>query len=206
MSSDMCLEEREGVLRPSAGHLRLDQVLHSCEAELIEALGLRTDGAEVVKVDESPASPKRHGLTKRPDSSLWVAGCEALPRLGGELAEALSIDALGIPDEDVARVSSLQYWAIYTTGALGKNLPEARNQGVQRGGGARRCATAPQLVDQLVAGNYVIEPEHQRGEERTLLTAADRDHTATRGHLEAAEETELDRLGAARRSHRWLQP
>jgi hypothetical protein len=44
---------------------------------------------------------------------------------------------------------------------------------VQRGRGAGRSGLSPEQLDQLVARNHVIEPQHQAGEENALLAAAD---------------------------------
>lgn len=71
--------------------------------------------------------------------------------------------------------------------------PQPGDEALQSHLDSRRRRVTPQLVDQRFDGDHLVEPEHEGGEQRPLLGAADLDDPAPLGdQFDVAEQPELD--------------
>src|SRR5207248_8375613 len=79
-----------------------------------------------------------------------------------------------------------------------KRSAQPRDVSVERLLDARRRPLAPERVDQPVARDDLVRVQHEHGEQRALLRAAERDEPAVDPHLERAENRGLHATSKAR--------
>ena len=72
-----------------------------------------------------------------------------------------------------------------------EQLAERRDGVLERPDRRRRRALAPQIGDEPVGRDDLARPQGERGQERALLAARQRDHPLAVAHLEQPEEADL---------------
>jgi len=77
-------------------------------------------------------------------------------------------------------------------GAVGEEHPQPGDQALEGARDRRGRGLPPQVVDQDLDRDDVAHPEHERGEQRVLLGAADLHDPAVDGHVDRAEHPEPD--------------
>ena len=117
----------------------------------------------------------------------------------GRCVSCRAHEALEAIDIELARLDSQEVpaWAALESIAA-KRAAQPRDVSVERLLDARRRPLAPERVDQPVARDDLVRVQHEHGEQRALLRAAERDEPAVDPHLERAENRGLHATSKAR--------
>jgi hypothetical protein len=169
--------------------LRLDPLLQSRQAKLVEALDIDPGKRLEFEIGERSAAPEQFGLAQLRHSPRWIGVLERLPTLGDKLLEPVQIELSGLDAEDVARRARYQSRLVPS---WIQRLAEARDLDAQCVVGRLASLLSHQLVDQPVARDDAVGAQEQDCEQRALLRPAQEKRFAVAANLERAEDAEVE--------------
>ncbi len=167
---------------PSELELCLDQVFLRRDAELVEPRSHDPGEVQLVEVGERGAAPELEPLAQQPRPRRRLR----VPRLLQQPLEAVAVDGLSRHGKPVA--GRLRHENVPPD-----QLPQRRDGVLQRPDRRRGRGFPPEVGDETVGRDDLTGAQRQRGEQRTLLPARQRDDPVAVPDLQRAEEADLHR-------------
>ena len=185
----------ERVLAPE-GEIRVDPCFERGQAKLLETGDLGLCERLEREVCEGPRpAPERKGIPKRRRGLLRLAARELAPAAFQLRLEAMDVElvrrnldhiASGVREQELLAVTPHE------------EAPQPREVDAQGRVDRRRGGVSPQLFDEALARDGLVDVHEQQAEERALLRAPERQCLLTSDDLERPEDVELE-IGMARR-------
>ena len=181
MLVDQRFELRDDLRGASRLELGVREILQSGEPQFLEPSCFRLREGLEGEVGEGRSAPHRERVAQRPRTRLAVERA----RVGDQPLEPGEVDALRVDGQDVAGRSRHD--------ALGAQCLAQRGDAVaERGRGRRGRRVAPELVEQPVGRDDLVDAEEQHRQQRPLFVAAERDDGAkVIERFERAQDPEL---------------
>jgi hypothetical protein len=177
---------------PPELEIRVHSLFERGQAKLLEPADLVLRERLVHEVGERHVAPDGQCLTQQCRACRRIG---RLARLFDQSDETLEVDASRVQPKQIARRLRLD-------GAGAEQLPQLRDEILQRRGGGAWRVLAPECVDQPIGRDDPASLEQEEHEERALLLTPELEWTSVVQRLERAENPKLEpflRSGAADR-------
>ncbi len=173
----------------SRAEFEVDQVLACRLAQVVEPACLGLGEGPVGELAERRTPPQTDRGAQRRRGGVRVLACRGRPALRQEAFRAIRVDPAVSGLEPVAAGDRRDA----QTRRLGERVPQSQDIVLQRvHRGTRPPLTVPQLVDEPVPADRPLPVHRQNGEQEALLGGAEHDRAARSGHLQLAEDAQLD--------------
>ena len=179
-----CLELSDELGVAPEREVSRDPELHRGQLDLLEPSDGRLGEVLVGEIRERRASPQRKRLVEPLRRIGRQPANEQAPPLVHEALEPVEVELVGLDSNDVARRSRGQH-------IRRKCLAQPRDVDPQRSGSVLGRVLAPEVVDQPVTGNDLVEVKKEHSEKGTRLRPAEGDLAAVIPRLERSQDPEL---------------
>ena len=193
MIGDQRREPADDVGVAAEGEIGLDLLLERGDAQLVQALDLGLGERLVGDIGQGGAAPQRESALERAGGLLRAAGGELAATLGDELLEPVRVDPLTIERQPIAAL--VRDHDSFPLGATpvgrGQRLAQPRDLHIQRLARTGRRSLAPQVVDEPIDAQCLVDVEEQEHQQHALPAAAQCDDPTLVEHLEWTEDAEI---------------
>ena len=179
--------------------LCLDQLLQGGDPHVVKTGDLALREGLVRQLRQRRAAPQGQRPFERRNGTLGTAAGQLAPPLGHEPLEAVRIELLGIEPQLVAAPARHDHPLRSVAGPGGERLTQAGDMHLHGLGGVGGWTLAPELIDQPVRAERLVEVQQQQRQQRPLLAAPERDRAALDEDLERTENAEVHASGHASR-------
>ena len=182
---DQLLELGDQFAVPAERQLRLDPLLESGEAQLLQPGDLARGERLVREVGQRRSPPQRERLGAASEPPAPVGRRPGRLPLLEQALEAAGVDGVGLDIEGVARSPGGD-----RDGQAGQRLAQPVDVALERHRGRGRCAVPPDLVDEVVEADGGVGVDGEEGQHRPLAQAAEDDGSFAH-HGERPEHPDL---------------
>jgi hypothetical protein len=175
------------------GQPRLDQLLERRDAQIIEPGDLALRERLVGHFGQRRAAPQRQRLLERRNGALRPAPGQLAAPLGHEPLETVRVEALGIEPQLVAALARHDHASRAVAVLARQRLAQAGDLHLHGLGGVGGWTLTPELVDQPLRAERLVDVQQKQGQQRPLLAPSKRDRAALVEDLQRAEDAEIHR-------------
>jgi hypothetical protein len=171
--------------------LCLDQLLEGRDPGIVEACHFGLGEGLIGEIRQRRAAPQRERVLELRHGRSHVAVSQFHTGLGDQPFEAMRVEPLRIERELVAALAGYDRAGRAAPVVTAQRLTKPRDMHLQRLGRASRRILAPQLVDQAVGRERLVEVDQQQRQQSARLASRKREPAVTVEDLERAEDAEV---------------